>query len=137
MDMATMANSLEARSPFLDVPLAEFAWSLPERWLISTTRTKPLLRDLAKGLLPAAVVSAPKRGFEVPMRRWLEKDLHDVVADLLLSSDSRVAAMGDRPAVRGLITRKDGFAGNYDRVLWGLLMLELFLRAPTRRPAGD
>src|SRR4029077_16550996 len=83
MDMATMANSLEARSPFLDVPLAEFAWSLPERWLISPTRTKPLLRDLARPLLPAGIVSAPKRGFEVPMRRWLAQDLRDVVVERL------------------------------------------------------
>ena len=48
MDIATMANSLEARSPLLDIPLAEFSWSLPERWLISMRETKPLLRALAK-----------------------------------------------------------------------------------------
>jgi len=137
MDIATMANSLEARSPLLDVPLAEFAWSLPERWLVSGTRTKPLLRDLAKGLLPAAIVVAPKRGFEVPIGRWLENELHDVVADLLLGPDSRVTALGDRSGVRNLVAKKDGFDGNYDRTLWSLLMLELFLRAPTPPSAAD
>jgi asparagine synthase (glutamine-hydrolysing) len=137
MDIATMANSLEARSPFLDVPLAEFAWSLPERWLVSATRTKPLLRDLARTLLPASIAVAPKRGFEVPMGRWLENDLHDVVADLLLAPDSRVVALGDRDALHGLIARKDGFAGNYERTVWGLLMLELFLRAPTPSSTAD
>ena len=131
MDMATMANSLEARSPLLDVPLAEFAWSLPERWLLSTTRTKPMLRDLAKGRLPAAIVGAPKRGFEIPIGRWLENELHDTVADLLLGHDSRVAGLGDRPAIQRLVTKKDRFVGSYDRMLWSLLMLELFLRAPT------
>jgi len=137
MDMATMANSLEARSPFLDVPLAEFAWSLPERWLVSATRTKPLLRDLAKGRLPQSIVAAPKRGFEVPVGRWLQNDLRDAVRDLLLGSDSRVAALGEREAIRRLVAREDGFVGNYERVLWSLLMLELFLRAPTPQTAPE
>jgi asparagine synthase (glutamine-hydrolysing) len=137
MDMATMANSLEARSPFLDVPLAEFAWSLPARWLMSATRTKPMLRDLARAKLPPTIASAPKRGFEVPMGRWLKDDLRDVTADVLLSADSHVGALGDRAAVRSLVTGQDHFPGNHDRVVWGLLMLELFLRAPAPRPAGD
>jgi hypothetical protein len=67
----------------------------------------------------------------------LEKDLHDAVADLLLGSDSRVGALGDRPAIKALVTKGDGFVGNYDRAVWSLLMLELFLRAPTPRSAAD
>ena len=90
-----------------------------------------MLRDLAKGRLPAAIVGAPKRGFEIPIGRWLENELHDTVADLLLGHDSRVAGLGDRPAIQRLVTKKDRFVGSYDRMLWSLLMLELFLRAPT------
>jgi len=131
MDMATMANSLEARSPFLDVPLAEFAWSLPDRWLVSPSRTKPLLRDLADSKLPPSITSAPKRGFEVPVGRWLQKELRPIVADMLLTNDSRVSELGNRALIRNMITRKDRFPGNYDRTVWTLLMLELFLRAPT------
>ncbi|MCH7491220.1 MAG: asparagine synthase (glutamine-hydrolyzing) [Gemmatimonadetes bacterium] len=132
MDIATMANSLEARSPFLDIPLAEFSWSLPERWLISMTETKPLLRTLAKKSgLPASIVNAPKRGFEVPVAKWLRSDLKDVVADLLLDSASRVGAMGNRVRLRKFIDGLDDFAGNRPQVIWCLLMLEIFLRAPT------
>jgi asparagine synthase (glutamine-hydrolysing) len=131
MDIATMAHSLEARAPFLDVPLAEFTWSLPERWLISLTQTKPLLRALAHGRLPRHVATARKRGFEVPVRRWLAGDLRDLVSDVLLASDSRVAQLGEPRAVRGFVQGHDAFAGNRPQAIWCLLMLELYLRAPT------
>src|SRR5438046_1312752 len=130
MDIATMAHSLEARSPLLDVPLAEFTWSLPEQWLLRVSETKPLLRALARRRLPADLVRAPKRGFEVPVRLWLAHELRDVVGDLLLAGDSRVAQLGDGQAVRAFVAGRDGFAGNRAQAVWCLLMLELFLRAP-------
>lgn len=128
MDIATMANSLEARSPLLDVPLTEFAWSLPEGWLLNGRATKPLLRTLAQRLLPNDVANAPKRGFEVPVARWLAHDLRDAVADLLLAPDSRVAALGKPASVHRFIRGQDDFRGNRPQAVWALLMLELFLR---------
>ena len=136
MDMATMAHSLEARSPLLDVPLAEFSWSLPERWLLSTRETKPLLRALARRRLPADVAAAPKRGFEVPVGTWLAHDLKGMVGDLLLSPDSRAGALGRPAAIRDFITGRDHFAGNRASAVWTLLMLELFLRGATPQPAA-
>jgi asparagine synthase (glutamine-hydrolysing) len=133
MDIATMAHSLEARAPLLDVPLAEFTWSLPDRWLLRMRETKPLLRALARRRLSADVASAPKRGFEVPVRRWLAHDLKDVVGDLLLARDSRVARLGEGRAVRDFVTGRDSFVGNRAQAVWCLLMLELFLRAPSPR----
>ena len=134
MDIATMANSLEARCPFLDVPLAEFSWSLPESWLIDRAQTKPLLRELARRRLPPDIATARKRGFEVPVRRWLSHELKDVVADLFLGTDSRVAGLGEPRAVRKFVLGQDEFAGNRPQAVWALLMLELFLRAPTPAP---
>lgn len=131
MDIATMANSLEARSPFLDIPLAEFSWSLPEKWRSNLWETKPLLRALARKRLPPSIAAAPKRGFEVPVGRWLATDLKPLVRDLLLAPDSRVGAMGDRTRIRDLVTGKMDFAGNKSQTVWALLVLELFLRAPT------
>jgi asparagine synthase (glutamine-hydrolysing) len=131
MDIVTMANSIEARSPFLDVPLAEFAWSLPSHWLISARETKPMLRELARRRLPAEVATAPKRGFEVPVERWLREDLREVVHDTLLAPDSAVLRMADAKALRDFVTGADSFAGNRPQSVWTLLMLELFLRAPT------
>lgn len=128
MDIATMANSVEARSPFLDVPLAEFAWSLPAHWLITRRETKPILRAIARKRLPAAIGSAPKRGFEAPVARWIANDLKPLIRDTVLAPTSRVGALGDPKAIRSLVERTDGFAGNYTQTVWMLLMLELFLR---------
>lgn len=135
MDIATMANSLEARSPFLDIPLAEFAWSLPEKWRNSFTETKSMLRSLARARLPHEISTAPKRGFEVPVKRWIENDLRDVIGDLLLSSDSRVGALGDRSQLAAFAQNATGFAGNHPQSMWSLLMLEIFLRNPQPGPA--
>jgi asparagine synthase (glutamine-hydrolysing) len=137
MDIATMANSLEARSPLLDIPLVEFAWSLPEKWLISARETKPLLRELARRVLPRTVASAPKRGFEVPIAQWLARDLRDTLGDTLLASDSRVGAMGDPVRIRALVDGRSPFTGNRPQVIWALLMLELFLRNPVRAASGE
>lgn len=71
MDRATMATSLEARSPLLDQELAEYAGRLHPSLLFGTARTKPLLRAAARGVLPEVVRRAPKRGFEVPLAAWL------------------------------------------------------------------
>lgn len=137
MDIATMANSLEARSPFLDIPLAEFAWSLPDKWRNKAGETKSMLRELARKRLPAQISSAPKRGFEVPIKRWMENDLKDVLHDLVLAPDSRVAQYADRRNLTEFVQTGAGFAGHYPQTLWALLMLELFLRAPQPQPASS
>lgn len=137
MDIATMANSLEARSPFLDIPLAEFAWNLPENWRNKAGETKSMLRELARKRLPASISSAPKRGFEVPVKRWMETDLQPVLHDLLLAADARVGAYADRGRLSSFVNGNTGFPGNQAQTLWSLLMLEIFLRAPTPATAGN
>ena len=67
------------------------------------------------------------------MRQWLAHDLREVVGDLLLASDSRVAQLGVPRAVRALVSGLDDFSGNRAQAVWCLLMLELFLRAPARQ----
>lgn len=132
MDIATMQHSVEARSPFLDVPLMELSWSLPSSYLLSGATTKPLLRALASSRLPADVVRAPKRGFEVPVARWLAHDLRELLGDTVLAADARVGTYLDRGAVARFVAGTDGFAGNHPQAVWALLMLELFLRGAAR-----
>jgi asparagine synthase (glutamine-hydrolysing) len=133
MDIATMAHGLEARSPMLGAPLVEFAWTLPDEWLVGWKTSKPLLRSLAASRLPAPIGRAPKRGFEVPVARWLGGELRPMVQDLLLASDGRVAEWGERGALAELVERRTPFAGNWAQSVWALLMLELFLRGETAR----
>jgi len=129
MDMATMASGIEARSPLLDTELMALTWSLPDHWFRITRETKPLLRRLAERRLPDAVAKAPKRGFEIPLGRWLDGPLRELVEDTVLADDGRVAALGDADIVRRLATGTHAsFRGGVDGVRWKLLMLELFLR---------
>jgi asparagine synthase (glutamine-hydrolysing) len=81
MDIATMQNSLEARSPFLSKYFLETAFCMDGK--IRAFKTKAILRELAKKYLPNEIVYAKKRGFEVPLKRWMFEDLRDVVFDTL------------------------------------------------------
>ncbi|MCC7367477.1 MAG: asparagine synthase (glutamine-hydrolyzing) [Chloroflexi bacterium] len=129
MDIATMANSLEARSPFIDHVLVEFAVSLPDRIRASAFQTKPLLRELARERLPAELVKAPKRGFEVPMASWIRHELRELVQDALLAPDARCAAVVRPAAVRQLIVEHMSEKRDHAMRIWALLNLEWWLRS--------
>ena len=90
MDMATMASSLEARSPFLDHVLAEFLATVPPRYKFNRLKTKFLLRMAYKDRLTPEVISCPKRGFEIPLQAWLDGPLRSVVLDTVGSPMARV-----------------------------------------------
>ena len=79
MDIATMTNSLEGRSPFLSKGLLEYTPTLNDNFKIRNGQTKYLLRQLAKQYLPNELIQQPKRGFEVPLKKWVENDLKDVI----------------------------------------------------------
>ena len=128
MDIATMAHGVEARSPFLDAELVAFATSISASHVIGRWTTKPLLRALARRHLPADVARAPKRGFEVPLDRWLAGPLRPLVDGLLLAPDARIAQFAEVGAVRRLVEGGDGRVGHRSRLVWALLVLELFLR---------
>ncbi|WP_127717854.1 asparagine synthase (glutamine-hydrolyzing) [Halobacteriovorax sp. HLS] len=71
VDRASMYNSLEVRAPFLDNELVEFSQRLPRNFKYNKGRTKFLLRDYLKSKLPESIVERPKKGFGVPMAKWL------------------------------------------------------------------
>jgi asparagine synthase (glutamine-hydrolysing) len=134
MDIATMANSLEGRSPFVDHVLVELAVSLPDRLRASAFQTKPLLREIARERLPAALVKAPKRGFEVPMASWLRSELRGLLQETLLAPGARVEAIVRPEAVRRLAWEHLTERRDHAMRLWALLNLEWWLRserAPT------
>jgi asparagine synthase (glutamine-hydrolysing) len=134
MDIATMANSLEGRSPFVDHVLVELAVSLPDRLRASAFQTKPLLREIARERLPAALVKAPKRGFEVPMASWLRYELRGLLQEALLAPGARVEAIVRPEVVRRLAWEHLTERRDHAMRLWALLNLEWWLRserAPT------
>jgi asparagine synthase (glutamine-hydrolysing) len=128
MDIASMANSLEVRSPFLDHQIMEFAASLPQHLKLRGWTQKVLLRRAMKGLLPEAVLRRPKMGFGVPIDHWFRHELREMAYDVLL--DARARERGYfRPEVvrRYLDEHAEGRQHHHFR-LWSLLMLEQWHR---------
>lgn len=129
MDMATMAHSLEARSPLLDHQLAEFCFRLPAAFKVQLGRRKPLLRAAYAREIPPWVANQPKRGFEVPLASWLAGDLRPLVEECLGSGHSALWSFLRKEPVHRWVFRRAPLAGNYAGVVYALLMLELWLRS--------
>jgi asparagine synthase (glutamine-hydrolysing) len=128
MDMATMAYGLEARSPFLDYKLVEWANTLPQSVRLPGLSTKPLLRKLAHRYLPEAVVQAPKRGFEVPLHYWLEHELREMRDDLILAPNGIVLTLFHRAKIEQLLSAPHHEPHRWARLVWLLLMLAAWER---------
>jgi asparagine synthase (glutamine-hydrolysing) len=128
VDIASMANSLEARSPFLDHNMIEFAASLPENIKQKGVGTKSLLKKVAANLVPKDVIYRQKMGFAVPIRYWLGKELQTFTKDILLSDVADSRRLFRKPIVSRLIEEQQ--AGTHDNSwkIWTLLMLELWFR---------
>jgi asparagine synthase (glutamine-hydrolysing) len=139
MDIATMASSLEARSPLLDHVLIETVARYPERLKLDGFTTKPLLRELSKRYVPEPVQMAPKRGFEVPMVRWLRGELREMAADVVLTRSGLLADWFDREARERLLGNADGLEpARWSRQVWMLLVLGVWDREVYRtRPVKE
>jgi asparagine synthase (glutamine-hydrolysing) len=128
MDIATMAASLEGRSPLLDYILGEFAMSLPSQYLIKGLTTKSLLRDAYRGYLPNEVIEGKKRGFEIPLKAWLQYELRPMINDLLATPNARVRRYLSDAYVDGVVAGTMLTERNASFLLYSLLILELWLR---------
>jgi asparagine synthase (glutamine-hydrolysing) len=135
MDITSMANSLEARSPFLDHRLVEFAARLPSSFKLRRLTTKYLLKRTLRGIVPFANLQRSKRGFAVPIGRWLRTELRDVLSDHLLSSRLAQHGLLRQEALDALIGAHLRLEMDCTHQLWALLMLELWYRASLNHPA--
>lgn len=106
MDIATMAHSLEGRSPFLSKELLEYVPGLPDNYKVRGTQTKYLLRSLAEKYLPETLVGQPKRGFEVPLRQWVDHELKEMIAGYLQAADSFSHRFVEPAFIQNLLNRK-------------------------------
>lgn len=128
MDIATMAASLEGRSPLMDHVVGEFAMSLPPHFLIHGNTPKALLRDAYRSYLPEAVISGKKRGFEIPLASWLQNELKPVVMDTLATSSAKVRRYVADDYVDRLVNGEIMQDRNWGYLVYSLLILELWLR---------
>lgn len=126
MDMASMASTLEARSPFLDHELIDLAASLPEDVKLGGNTTKPLLRTLADRHLPREIVNAPKRGFEIPLLRWMSNDMNAMLLERVLDPSSYCMTHFDHAQVEALLAGAGWDRKRWAACVWGLLCLEIW-----------
>lgn len=128
MDIASMANSLEVRSPFLSKYLLEFVPGLPDNFKICKLKTKYILRKLAEQYLPQALINQPKRGFEVPLKRWVDFDLKEKIQDALIGT-SYVSKYVQKDFVTKLLKRKIPVSNEKRaKMLWTLFCLEIWFK---------
>lgn len=129
MDRMSMANSLEARSPFLDTALIDYLARFPASRKVGLRRLKPMLRQSFFPLLPREVWNRKKHGFGVPMGTWFRGELGTMFQDEVLAGDARIANLLE-PATVARLWREHAAGGHeHGFRLWTILTLERWLRS--------
>lgn len=129
MDIATMAHSLEGRSPFLAKELLEYVPGLADPMKVQGGTSKFLLRQLAAKYLPAELVQQPKRGFEIPLKQWINGQLREIVHDYVGGSEAFHTRLLDPAFTRKLLDDKARIsAEKRAKILWMLFCLEVWYR---------
>ena len=129
MDIATMTNSLEGRSPFLSKELLEYIPSVNDSYKIKGRTTKYMLRKLSTKYLPAKLINQPKRGFEIPLKSWIDNELKETVFDYLTSSQSFYKTFVKEKFVQDLLSKKINIAAEKRaKILWTLLSMEIWYK---------
>lgn len=135
MDIASMAYSLEARSPLLDHEFMEWAASLPPSVKVAGRETKVGLRTALRGWVPDEVLDAPKQGFRPPVSDWLRGDLRDWSREVLLDRETLGRGYFREAEVRAVLDRHAERRRDESRGIWSLLMFELWHRDVLHAPA--
>jgi asparagine synthase (glutamine-hydrolysing) len=139
-DRASMAHSLEARVPFLDSVVTNFAFSLPARARVRGFSKKVLLRRAVAPLLPDRIVNGRKRGFSIPAAAWLRGDLETFARDTLAPEVVRRQGFFQPEAITSVLERHVRREEDLSRQLWGLLAFTLWYERHVERepePVGQ
>lgn len=126
VDITSMANSLEARSPFLDNKLMEFVAKLPTEYKLRSSVKKYILKKAVSNLIPIENIHRRKMGFGVPIRQWFCNEMKGFLAGTLLSSSSLKRGYFRPEVIRSMVKKHIEGRRDYTFQLWALLMLELW-----------
>ena len=128
MDVATMANSLEGRSPFLDHKVMEFCASMPSRMKVRGMVLKYIIKKALRSKLPEEILSRGKMGFGVPLDNWFRNELRNYAYEVLLSDRAMNRGYFKREAIKNLLDEHCRGVANNGAKIWSLLFLELWHR---------
>ena len=126
VDRASMYNSLEVRSPFLDKDIVKFAFSIKNNYKIQDDN-KYILRKLSSGKLPNSIVKRKKHGFALPVGEMLRTSLRDRVTDNLLSESSSISSIFNKKYVEKLLY-EHGKGRDHKKKIWAIYILEKCLQ---------
>lgn len=126
-DRMSMANSLEARAPFLDRALIEYVAALPDHYKLDGQTTKAILREAFADMVPDAVKRAGKKGFGVPLDAWFRGELGNYLRDTLLVPSAHLRSYISQDYVRRLLDDHAAQRANHGHRLWTLLTFERWL----------
>jgi asparagine synthase (glutamine-hydrolysing) len=127
-DRLSMAHSLELRVPFCDHQLLAFALGLPASIRFTGLQLKGFMRAALRRVLPPAILSRPKFGFQVPLARWIREELREMVHDLLSEDTIRRRGYVRTEYVQWILREHQGGGRNFADQIYALLMLELWHR---------
>ena len=125
-DKMSMANSLEARVPFLDHKLVELSAKIPPSMRLKGLKTKYILKKALDGVVPKSILRRQKQGFSMPIDSWLRNGLSDWCADLL--SRERIEERGyfNYDTVRWIVQEHQEGKKDFSQHIWALLLLEVW-----------
>lgn len=126
VDRMSMAVSLEARVPFLDYRLVEFALSIPQEMKIRNFRTKYILKKMAGRFLPGNIVNKPKQGFSIPMKQWLKGPIKDMMTDMLSHERLKRQGIFNAGYVEKMIKDHLENRMNNSHQIWSLMLFQLW-----------
>jgi asparagine synthase (glutamine-hydrolysing) len=127
-DRMCMANSLEARSPFLDQELMAYAARISSDVKLKGITTKYILKKALQGIVPEEIIRRKKHGFGVPVGRWFRDDLHDYITEILLSDQSLRRGYFKRDMLKRLVEEHQTGQRDHTHRLWTLLTFEIWHR---------
>lgn len=128
VDRMSMAHSIEARPPFLDQRIVNFAQSLPEDFKIRGSKTKVVLRELMRNRLPGDVLHRSKVGFDIPVHEWFRGVLRPLLLDTLSHDALKQSGLFTPSAVQQLIDEHMSRKTNWGYHLWGLMTVMLWMK---------
>lgn len=125
-DIATMANSLEGRSPFLDHKLMEFAARIPSGLKLKGLTNKYILKKALAGLIPSEILRRKKYGFGIPIGSWFRRELKDSIHQVLLSPNFLKRNYFNESTLRALVDEHVSGRADHGYRIWALMNLELW-----------
>ncbi len=127
-DQMSMAASVESRVPFLDHQFVEFAVAMPGEYKLRGWRTKAVLREALRDLIPRAILTRPKMGFPTPVGRWLRGPFRSLLQEFVLGSRSLDRGLFDPAFTRRLVEEHGNGSADHGDRLWLLMNLEIWQR---------